>query len=177
MAVPFTDEQLEWPEQYWLHPPPRQHSHTTAPSQSHFIMPQCCQPAVASVPEKLRKRIQALEFVEMVELLPVSWHADQAQAESCCRQGCWQPRWATVSNILVWLECFSSMVAILSAPYPTCVGSCKWSSKPAGIMRNQYGWHMTEFITVGQPHARPGLTWCYTYRTGPPDSEVLLMLQ
>lgn len=68
-----------------------------------------------SLPAKLIKKIQNLEFVDMAELVPESWR-HQDEDRSCCHRR--QQRKGPVTDILLWVECFSTMVAVLSAKYP-----------------------------------------------------------
>ena len=68
------------------------------------------------IPPKLVKRILDLEFIEMNELLPEAWGIEAPQP--CC-QGSRRPsRRAPVSDIMVWVECFSTLVAVLASKYP-----------------------------------------------------------
>ena len=57
----------------------------------------------------------------MAELLPEAW-VEQPMSESCCRQGRRLGRRTPVTNILVWLKCYASMVAILGTAYPSFIG-------------------------------------------------------
>ena len=68
------------------------------------------------IPAKLRSRILDLEFVEMHELLPEAWGIESSQ--SCCPGSRRQTRRAPVQDVLLWTECFSSLVAILGSAYP-----------------------------------------------------------
>ena len=68
------------------------------------------------VPAKLRARILELEFIEMYELLPEAW--DIGPTHSCCPGSRRQSRRAPVQDILLWTECFSSLVAILGSAHP-----------------------------------------------------------
>lgn len=52
----------------------------------------------------------------MHELLPEAWGAEVTQ--SCCPGSRRQVRRAPVQDILLWTECFSSLVAILGSAYP-----------------------------------------------------------
>jgi len=68
------------------------------------------------VPAKVVKRILDLEFVDMSELLSEAWSTVEEESK-CCHQR--RPsRRAPISNILVWVECYSYMVAILASRYP-----------------------------------------------------------
>ena len=78
-------------------------------------------PAHLSLPPKLLKKILDLEFIEMGELIPESWGLDQ-DPPSCCHHGRRQSRRGPVSDILLWLECYSSLVAALATKFPQYVG-------------------------------------------------------
>ncbi len=52
----------------------------------------------------------------MYELLPEAWGVDSSQ--SCCPGSHRQTRRAPVQDILLWTECFSSLVAILGSAHP-----------------------------------------------------------
>ena len=69
-----------------------------------------------ALPPKLYKKILDLDFVDMSELLPDGWHL-QEQDTKCCHQRRLTRR-GPVTDILVWIECFSVMVAVLSSKYP-----------------------------------------------------------
>ena len=75
-----------------------------------------------AIPPKLLKRILNLEFIEMIELVPESWGVESESAASCCHQVRPQPRRGPVTNILLWLECYSSLVAALATKYPQYTG-------------------------------------------------------
>ena len=68
------------------------------------------------IPAKLRSRILQLDYVEMHELLPEAWGAESNQ--SCCPGSRRHTRRAPVQDILLWTECFGSLVAILGSAYP-----------------------------------------------------------
>ena len=73
-------------------------------------------PGVPPLPQKIVKRILNLEFVEMHELLPDAWRAEEASKESCCRVS--RPRRGPITDITLWAECFTAYAAVLSAAYP-----------------------------------------------------------
>lgn len=52
----------------------------------------------------------------MSELLPDGWHLQEQEAKCCHQQH--PTRRGPVTDILVWVECFASMVAVLSTKYP-----------------------------------------------------------
>ncbi len=77
-------------------------------------------PLTASLPPKLTKRILDLEFIHMAELLPETWSMvdQQDKAGKCCQQVQRLPKRGLVKDILIWLECYSVMVAVLTTKYP-----------------------------------------------------------
>ncbi len=73
-------------------------------------------PGWATVSTKLLKKIWSLDFIDMWELLPESWHLDQ-QAEGCCRSQ--HRKRGLVTNLALWTECYAVPVALLSVRYPS----------------------------------------------------------
>ena len=67
------------------------------------------------IPPKLSKKILDLEFNEISELLPDTWNI-QEEERGCCSH-CITRR-GPVTDILVWLECFAALEAVLSTKYP-----------------------------------------------------------
>ena len=52
----------------------------------------------------------------MGELLPDSWYSQEQEEQKCCQQR--QTPWrGPVSDILLWVECFSTLVSVLSTRY------------------------------------------------------------
>lgn len=73
-------------------------------------------PVLSLIPPKLAQKILRGEYVEMRELLPESWHTEEAK-ESCCRTP--RPRrGGLVTDITLWTECYASLVAVLTTKYP-----------------------------------------------------------
>ena len=68
------------------------------------------------LPAKLVKRILDLEFVDMVELVPDSWRYQEEEAK-CCHQPKRQRR-GPVTDILLWVECYVSLVEVLCTGHP-----------------------------------------------------------
>ena len=76
------------------------------------------------VPDKIQKRILDLEYVDVGELLPETWNMQQIQEDQglqCCHQARTSRR-GPVTNLLLWLEGYSILVAILSSKYPQYTG-------------------------------------------------------
>ena len=71
------------------------------------------------LPQKLIKRILNLEFIDMSELIPESWKFMEEEI-SCCHQNRSSHR-GLVTDILLWVECYSTLVAVLALQYPTKV--------------------------------------------------------
>lgn len=69
------------------------------------------------LPPKLVRRIISLEYVDMGELVPDGWQFQEEDQEKYCHQAK-RPRRGPVTDILLWVECFSSMAAILATSYP-----------------------------------------------------------
>ena len=67
------------------------------------------------IPPRLSKKILDLEFIEMSELLPDTWNIQEEERGCCSRR---TTRRGPVTDILVWLECFAALVAVLSTKYP-----------------------------------------------------------
>lgn len=72
--------------------------------------------AAHMLPPKLVKRIQDLEYIDMSELVQDAWQFHEEEPGSCCHAK--RRRRGPVSDILVWVDCYSSLVAVLSAHHP-----------------------------------------------------------
>ena len=72
-------------------------------------------PGWGSVPPRLTKKILALEYVDMWELLPESWRLEPAEG-GCCHSR--RPRRGLVMSFPLWVECYAALVATLSTRYP-----------------------------------------------------------
>ncbi len=79
------------------------------------------------LPSRLVTKIQALEFVEMRDLMPESWLADatglQVSEQGKCCAALTKPRHLPVTDILIWAQCYAAMVGVLSAKFPNAVPS------------------------------------------------------
>ena len=71
---------------------------------------------------KLAPKVLRLEHVEMTELIHEMWGLEPDNTLSCCHQGHRQTCQGPVVDILVWLECYSSLVAVLAMRFPGYVG-------------------------------------------------------
>ncbi len=82
---------------------------------SHAGLAGLAGPGGASVPPRLVKKITSLDFIDMRELLPESWQLDPVE-DGCCHSR--RPRRGLVTDFPVWIECYATMVAVLSTHYP-----------------------------------------------------------
>ena len=82
----------------------------------HLALPGVCHYSAADrLPQKLVTKIQALECVEMSEMLPEAWVPDQQEATITPGR----PSQNTpVMDILVWTQCFSVMAGVLVECFP-----------------------------------------------------------
>lgn len=71
----------------------------------------------AAVPQKLADKILSLEFVDMADLLPEQWRIEEVQEGACCSRRRSSKK-ALLTDILAWLDCFSTMVAVLATEHP-----------------------------------------------------------
>ena len=72
-------------------------------------------PGFSAVPVKVVQKIWALDYIDMWELLPETWHLDTTSI-SCCHD--WRPRCGLVTYISLSIECFATLAAVLSVRYP-----------------------------------------------------------
>ena len=66
---------------------------------------------LAHLPAKFVKKIIALEFVEMADLLPEAWLVDETAMEAQLRS-----QRGPVTDILQWIQCFATFVSTVSTP-------------------------------------------------------------
>lgn len=72
-----------------------------------------------SLPPKLTKKILDLEFIDMLELIPDAWRFAEEEGSKCCHQARRVPKRGPITDITLWIECYSVLVAILTTKYPT----------------------------------------------------------
>lgn len=92
---------------------------------SQCLSPPYTQPSPSypqELPSKLVRKILELEFVEIAELVLDSWRTEEVDYQCCSSQNPHIPRRGPVTNILLWVECYSSLVAVLSSKYPNKIG-------------------------------------------------------
>ena len=58
----------------------------------------------------------------MSELLPETWGLEMDASHPCCSENRRQTRRGPVSDILLWVECYSSLVAVLATKFPQHIG-------------------------------------------------------
>ena len=96
-----------------LHPSPSRGSGQSPSGLSQLVNPSL---PGSRLPPKLRKKILDLEYIEMAELLPESWQAVE-ETLSCCHQSGRRLKRAPVTDILTWLDCYATLVAVLCTVY------------------------------------------------------------
>ena len=75
-------------------------------------------PFPQDIPPKVVKKILNLEYVEMAELLPEYWGADEPESHCCNNQTSKALRRSPVTDILVWLDCYAFLVSVLCSAHP-----------------------------------------------------------
>ena len=81
-------------------------------TQSHPQYPQ-------GIPPRLVKKVLSLEYIDMAELLLENYdYADETECSHSTRSACQSP----VTNIIVWLDCYASLMSVLCSAYPEKFG-------------------------------------------------------
>ena len=70
------------------------------------------------IPPKVVKKILNLEYIEMAELLPEYWGAEEPESPCCSIHTSKSSRRIPVTDILVWLDCYASLVSVLCSMHP-----------------------------------------------------------
>lgn len=71
-----------------------------------------------SLPPKLVKKILDIEYVDMADLVPDSWRLQEdTNMSKCCHQAK-RPRRGPVTDILLWADCYATMVSVLVEKHP-----------------------------------------------------------
>ena len=75
------------------------------------------------VPDKLLKKIWALEYIEMRDLLPEAWlHDSCSESSHCCHdKSSAKAKRPEVTSIFTWLHCYGTLVSVLAHKYPSKV--------------------------------------------------------
>ena len=74
--------------------------------------------AMLSIPDSLISKIQRLEFVDTADLRPEAWMFEDEPHEKSLA-GLFKRRKQPVTDILLWVQCFASYVAVLSQTQST----------------------------------------------------------
>ena len=107
-SLPSTTSPAQGPSSNGL-PGPQGPSATTGGS---FLGDTMC-----PLPEALRKRILNLEYIDMADLQPEAWLFDGG-AEDKTLASLFKKRKEPVTDILVWVQCYNAMVAVLTERFP-----------------------------------------------------------
>ena len=75
-------------------------------------------PYPQDIPPKVVKKILNLEYVDMAELLPECWGTEEPESLCCSSQLSKTSRRGPITDILVWLDCYASLVAVLCSAHP-----------------------------------------------------------
>ena len=71
-----------------------------------------------ALPQKLKSKILNLEFVDMSELVPDTWRWQEEDETKCCHKPHRTPRRGPVTDILLWVECYATLVSVLTTRFP-----------------------------------------------------------
>ena len=71
------------------------------------------------IPEHLATKILSLQYIDMSELRPEAWLFEDEPAEKSLAS-LFKRRKEPITDILVWVQCFASYVAVLVQKYPQC---------------------------------------------------------
>ena len=69
------------------------------------------------LPENLRRKILNLEYIEMADLHPEAWMLEEEFTDKTLA-ALFKCRKEPVTNILVWVQCYGSLVAVLAQQLP-----------------------------------------------------------
>ena len=82
------------------------------------LVPAAIASQLPPIPPKLTKKILELEFIDMAELVPDAWRFQEEEAGKCCHGAKRVPRRGPVTDIMLWVECYSTLVAVLTTKHP-----------------------------------------------------------
>ena len=95
------------------------HTKTTLPAIPSIIPPTPRQASYPQdIPPRVVKKILNLEYIEMAELLPEYWGTEEPESPCCTSQLSKSSRRSPVTDILVWLDCYASLVSVLCSVHP-----------------------------------------------------------
>ena len=71
------------------------------------------------LPDSICKKVETLDYVhvDMAELCPKTWMFEDELSDKALAS-LFKRRRDPVTNILVWIQCYSSLVAVLAQKYP-----------------------------------------------------------
>ena len=114
------------------------------------------------IPPKLLKKILALEYIDMAELLSENYdYLDEAESP-CCSHSTRSSRRFPVTNIIVWLDCYASLVSVLCSAYPDKVGQFMMYQKTIILAHRRFageGWVMYDSSYRRQASNAKSLDW------------------
>ena len=76
--------------------------------------------AFPSIPEKLVRRIQSLDYVDLAELLPDNMEL-QRLVDTESRHGSGQRQPQRVASLMTWVQCFVTYAAVVPEAHPHCM--------------------------------------------------------
>lgn len=71
-----------------------------------------------ALPPRLKNKIWNLEFVDMSGLVPDTWCWQEEDETKCCHKPHHTPRRGPVTDILLWVECYATLVSVLTTRFP-----------------------------------------------------------
>ena len=113
------------------------------------------------LPENLRRKILNLEYVEMADLCPEAWMLEEEFTDKTLA-ALFKRRNEPVTNILMWVQCYASLVAVLAQQYP--MQTPQFMAYLATIVRAHrnfegLGWVVYDTAYRRQAAARKDLNW------------------
>ena len=135
---------------------------TTPSSEATGGIPCVGIPSLSRLPRRLQDKIKKLEFVEMSDLLPAAWSAAEAQDASGASSTLLPNRRSPVSDIGVWVECYSLMASVLVESHPEkATHLFAYLRRVSRAARNFQGsaWVAYDRIYRRQALARGSLDW------------------
>ena len=115
------------------------------------------------LPENLRRKILNLEYIEMADLRPEAWMLEEEFTDKTLA-ALFKHRKEPVTDILVWVQCYASLVAVLAQQYPT--QTPQFIAYLATIVRAHrnfegLGWVVYDTAYRRQAAARKDLNWAH----------------
>ena len=108
------------------------------------------------LPDSIVAKIRKLEFVDMSELRPESWLLDE-EAEEKSVPALFKTKKKPVTDILIWVQCFASHVAVLAQSFPAHTPNL-WLTYLATIVRCHHRFEGLSWVqTSSSKSERPQL--------------------